>query len=177
MQRERPSFDLLIEDAGAAGCLGHIPALPGLCFRGRTPEEAEESASARIVEYVRWLVSEGLRDLTPTTETLAARLRGEESMDLHIAASERVDGAPVWESGNAAALFEHDLHTMPDNDVRAHLRFVRCVFDRVRRLISPLPASQRVERPMPDRRSIDETLEHIGNCVWWYCSRIDDDLP
>jgi hypothetical protein len=91
--------------------------------------------------------------------------------------AECVPGAPVWDSGNAAALFEHDRSPLDDVAVAAHLRFVRRVLDRIREAVVPLSASERARRPAPNRRPIDETLEHIGNCIWWYCSRIDDALP
>jgi len=166
---DRSSFDLLVEDAGTQGCLGHVPALPGLCFRARNAEEAEAIASDRIAEYAAWLRAEGLADLTPGT--------AEGSSALRVVVAEHVAGAPVWESGNAAVLFRYDLRPLDDRAIAAHLRFVRRVLDRMRDAVEPLSASDRVGRPAPDRRSIDETLEHVGNCVWWYCSRIDDDLP
>ncbi len=168
---DRSPFDLLIEDAGTQGCLGHVPALPGLCFRARTAEEAEAIASSRIVEYAAWLRAESMIDLTPETAN------AEGSSGLRIVVAEHVAGAPVWESGNAAVLFRYDLRPLDDRAVAARLRFVRRVLDRMRDAIAPLSASERARRPAPDRRSVDETLEHVGNCVWWYCSRIDDDLP
>jgi hypothetical protein len=24
---------------------------------------------------------------------------------------------------------------------------------------------------------MDEALTHVGNCIWWYASRVDDELP
>jgi len=165
---DRAPFDLLIEDAGAEGCLGHVPALPGLCFRARSAEEAEAIASDRIAEYAAWLRAEGLADLTLET--------AEGFSGLRIVVAEHVAGAPVWESGNAAVLFRTDLRPLDDRAVAARLRFVRRVLDRIRDAVVPLSASDRAKRPAPDRRSVDETLEHVGNCVWWYCSRIDDDL-
>jgi len=165
-------LDLLVEDAGSQGCLGHIPALPGLCFRAKTVTEAEANAPARIEEYLAWLRSENLTDLTRETAD-AARAGG----SARIIAAECVPGAPVWDSGNAAALFEHDLRPLDDVSVAAHLRFVRRVLDRIRAAAASLSAAERGCRPAPNRRSIDETLEHVGNCIWWYCSRIDDRLP
>ncbi len=171
------AFDLLIEDAGAEGCFGHIPALPGLCFRGESPEVVEELAAARIADYARWLSTNGLNDLTPETSFLIECLGGEAEGELRAVVAEHVNGAPVWESGNAAVLFEHDLVPLEDAAVDAHLRFVRRVLDRVHASVADLNAEERNRRPSPGRRSIDETLEHIGNCIWWYCSRIDNALP
>jgi len=167
---DRGSFDLLIEDAGTQGCLGHVPALPGLNFRADTATELEKAAPARIREYAQWLSAGGLADLTPETAEVG-------SSGLRIVVAEHLAGAPVWDSGNAAVLFQWDLRPLDDRAVAARLRFVRRVLDRMRELIAPLSSEQRSRRPAPDRRSVDETLEHVGNCVWWYCSRIDDDLP
>jgi len=181
MPRERESsylpLRLLIEDAGDLGCLGHIPALPGLCFRAERASELEEAAPDRIAEYVRWLSAEDLGDLTPGTTELIQWLQAGASSDVRVVVAERLAGAPVWESGNAAVLFDHDLQPLSDGAVAAHLCFVGRILDRMRALVDPLSLEQRARRPAPDRRSIDETLEHVGNCIWWYCSRIDDDLP
>jgi hypothetical protein len=32
-------------------------------------------------------------------------------------------------------------------------------------------------RPGRGRRSPGQTLTHLANCEWWYCSRLDDRLP
>ena len=96
---------------------------------------------------------------------------------VRILVAEHVTGAPVWESGNPAVLFVHDLSPLGEGAVTAHLRFIRRILDRIRELITPLSSEQRTRGSVPDRRSVDETLEHIGNCIWWYCSRIDDALP
>ena len=168
----RQPFDLLIEEAGESGCLAHIPTLPGFCFRAETVAEAEASAPGRIAEYVAWLRAERLTDLTADTAR-AAREGG----DVRVVIAECVRGAPVWESGNAATLFDADHLPLDDVEIVARLRFVRRVLEGIREAAAPLSASARAHRPAPNRRSIDETLEHIGNCIWWYCSRIDDDLP
>ena len=168
------TLDLLIENAGAQGCLVHVPALPGLSFRARTAAEAKAIASTRIAEYGAWLRTE---DLTGLTAETARWTRTENALDVRVAVAEHVAGGPVWESGNAAVLFERDLQPLGDGAVAAHLRFVRRVLDRMRERVEPLSASDRARRPRPNRRSVDETLEHIGNCVWWYDSRLDDALP
>ena len=102
------AFDLLAEDAGSRGCLGHIPALPGLCFRAETAAELERIALARIVEYARWLLAEDLADLTPDTEALVSRVRSGDTTGVHVVEMERLAGSPVWISGNPAVLFQHD---------------------------------------------------------------------
>ncbi len=171
-----PSFDLLVEDAGTQGCLGHIPALPGLCFRAGTVAELMNTALARIGEYAGWLSAEGLSDLTPKTVEVSRRVLAGEPSGIQIVIAEHLAGAPVWESGNPAVLFERDLQPLDDGTVDSHLRFVRRVLGEMRELVAPLSPAGRARKPSADRRSVDETLTHIGNCIWWYCSRIDDEL-
>ena len=166
-----PCVDLLIEDAGDAGCLAHVPTLPGLCFRAKTVAAAEAAASSRIANYIAWLEAEDLTDLTARTAEVV------QTGEARSVLVEHRPGAPVWESGNAAVLFSRDLRALEDDIVRAHLRFVRRVLDRMRDAVAAVPPDERARRPAPGRRSIDEMLEHVGNCIWWYCSRIDDELP
>jgi hypothetical protein len=90
--------------------------------------------------------------------------------------AEHLSGAPVWESGNAAVLFEWDRRSLGDSEDLAHLRFVERTLKEMRATTSALSIDRRRERPAPNRRSVDETLDHVGNCIWWYCSRIDDGL-
>ena len=170
---DRASLDLLIEDAGAEGCLAHIPSLPGLCFRASHPEDAKAAAPSRIAQYMAWLRAEALSDLTAEATQCAGI---EDGCQVRVVIAEHVAGAPVWKSGNAAVLFERDLSPLDDAVVRAHLRFTRRVLDRIREVALRFSEAQRRARPAPDRRSVDETLEHVGNCIWWYCSRIDDEL-
>jgi len=170
-----PPFDLLVEDAGALGCLGHIPTLPGLCFRAETVADVESLAPVRIREYADWLAENGLGDLTPEVGHLASRGRAASSVRIVIA--EHVAGAAVWKSGNPAVLFQHDLRSLDDDGVIAHLRFTRRALDEMREIVERLSDEKRAWKPDPARRSVDETIEHVGNCIWWYCSRIDDELP
>lgn len=174
---EFPAFHLLVEDVGSQGCLGHVPALPGLCFRVEDSSELEGTALARISEYARWLLAEDLADITPDTEALVSRVRSGDTTGVRVVETERLAGAPVWISGNPAVLFQFDLRPLGNDAVAAHLCLTRRVLEQMRKLVAPLSAAQRARRPAADRRSIDETLTHLGNCVWWYCSRIDDDLP
>jgi len=172
-----PVCDLLIEDAGERGRLVHVPDLPGLSFRLSATDRLEEIAPVRIREYVRWPRAEELTDLTPRAKELVQRHLGPERADVRTRVSERADGAPVWESGNPAVLFACDRRPLDDATVVAHIRFARRVLDCVRNLVLSDSSLDRSRRPAPGRRSVDETLTHIGNCVWWYCSRIDDALP
>jgi hypothetical protein len=171
------SLPLLLELAPGHGCLAHIPVLPGLCFRADDLSALQTIASEQIALYGRWLLEQDAADLTPEVATLARRLRTGSLSGVQILETERCTGSPVWLSGNPAVLFQHDRQPVSNAAVAAHMRFMRLVLTSVRRLVTPLSASQCAWKPAPRQRSIDDTLTHIGNCLWWYCSRIDDDLP
>jgi len=174
---ELPVFDLLVEDAGNLGCLVHIPTLPGLNFRVEGASNIENVALARIPEYAHWLLVEGLEDLTSETALLTQLVQTGNLANLQVVETEHKAGAPVWISGNAAVLFQSDRRPLGDEAVVAHVRFARRVLEKMRELVAPLSAAECARAPKPGRRSVDETLTHIGNCIWWYCSRIDDELP
>ena len=172
-----PTFALLVEDAGSLGCLAHIPTLPGLNFRIQDVLEVNDAARTRISEYARWLLAEDLGDLTPETALLTQLVQTDNLAHLQVVETEHVVGSPVWESGNPAVLFQFDRRPLSDDIVASHLCFIRRVLEKMRELVTPLSPEQRTRKPGADRRSVDETLTHIGNCIWWYCSRIDDELP
>ena len=169
-------INLLVEDAGVQGCLVHIPTLPGLSFRIENVLEVKDAARTRISEYARWLLAEDLGDLTPETAFLMQLVQTGGLAHHQLAETEHLTGATVWISGNPAVLFQFDRHPLGDDVVVSHLHFVRRVLEKMRESVTPLSPEQCVQRPEPDRRSVNETLTHIGNCVWWYCSRIDDEL-
>ncbi len=168
---------LYIETTPTGEGMIHVPDLPGCCVRCSTLDDVLQSARQGVATYLDWLVPSGLRSLTPATEGLISTLRDASDAWMPMAEIERRPGAPLWKSGNPAALFTWDLQCLPDETVDGCFRFVRAVLDDLESHLA-LPAAQSdPRRPAPERRSIGETLEHIGNCIWWYASRIDDDLP
>ncbi len=167
------SLDLYVEVAESGACMAHIPSLPGFCFCTKVNQDLEPEARRHLERYTAWLEDRSCVDLTPSTAEIARS--ASEAVPIREVA--RVNGAPVWESGNAAALFSVDHRVMSDDEVRATFRFVRLVLDDIRFLVEPLPSDRRELQPSPTRRSLHETLQHIGNCIWWYASRIDDTLP
>jgi predicted RNase H-like HicB family nuclease len=172
-----PPFNLLVEVAPGEGCFAHIPALPGLCFRANDPEEAGRIAPGQIANYSQWLLDEELVDLNSEVEALVRGAHIQNFTGIRVVETERREGSPLWISGNPAALFDHDRHLLEDLAVSAHLRFARQVVKRIRAMVDVMPPDQREQKPTAEDRSMDETLTHIGNCVWWYCARIDDELP
>jgi hypothetical protein len=173
---ERP-LDLFVEVAPGGAAMGHLPRLPGLTFRAGDAEQLGRVARAKAIDYLRWLAGEHLTDLNATTAELEKLVRAGYGEEIRIAERERVPGAPLWISGQPAALFLGDRYALTDDEIAAHLRFMRQVIRRMRLAVAGLAPAERAWKPAPDRRSLDETLTHVGDCIWWYCSRLDDELP
>jgi hypothetical protein len=148
-----------------------------LCFYAPDPEGLERLALGQIEEYAQWLMAEGLVDLNPEAAEIVRRAHIGDFSGIQVVEVERVEGAPLWISGNAAVLFDHDRQPLDGPTIAAHLRFIRQVVKRIRAMVTVLSPDRCEQKPSAGYRSVNETLTHIGNCVWWYCSRIDDDLP
>jgi predicted RNase H-like HicB family nuclease len=171
------TLDLLVEVAPGEGCLAHIPALPGLCFRANDPEEAQRIASGQIADYVEWLSSRGIPITVSASYALLRRASIRDFIGVRVVEMERRVGSPVWVSGNPAVLFDYDRHALCNRVVDSHLRFARSIAKHIRAKATRLYPEQRDRKPAANRRSVNEMLTHIGDCVWWYCSRIDNELP
>jgi hypothetical protein len=167
---------LLIESTPNGAAAGHVPALPGLCFRAGDKEQLIRVGGAKVVEYLRWLEGEKLADLTPLAQELVKLVAAGFGDEIEVRVREAVAGAPLWFSGEPAALFVDDRYALTDEEVAATFRFARQVVRRMRVLTAGLADRQRVWKPAPDRRSLDETLVHLADSAWWFCSRIDDTL-
>jgi len=168
---------LLYTEVAEDGCLGHIPALPGFSLRAANPDLLPTVLLPRIDHYAGWLLAHKLTDVSPQATEVALARQADRLRELQIVEAERIAGAPVWLSGSPATLFASDRQPLSDADVQGHLRFALCAVEQMRLAVGGLAPEARQARPAPDRRSLDETLSHVGNCIWWYCSRIDDDLP
>lgn len=170
-------LDLHVEVAPGGAAMGHVPRLPGLAFRAGDTEQLGRVARAKVSEYLRWLASEHLADLNTTTAELEKLERTGHGDLIRVAEREQVAGAPLWISGQPAALFRIDRYALEDEEVAAQLRFTRQVLRRMRLAVAGLAPAERAWKPAPDRRSLDETMAHVGDCIWWYASRLDDALP
>ena len=171
------SFDLLVEVAPNGACLGHIPSLPGLSFRAEDTSQLLGVASGKVVDYARWLVEQNLSDLNARASDVVRLVCSGRESEIQIIERERKEGARPWVSGNPAALFRSDRSALTDGEVLSRMLFLRRVVNRMRSLVVKFSPTERTWKPAPEGRSLNETLTHIGNCVWWYCSRIDDSLP
>jgi hypothetical protein len=175
-QLKLPLLDLLVEIAPGEGCFGHIPSLPGLCYRANDKRALVGTASNQIRKYIEWMIRENLANLNPVIASLSERVSLIPSLYINLVEREIREGAPLWVSGNPAVLFDYDLHPMDNDTLLAYLDFTQQVLKGIAEIVKALPQSERTKKPSMKQRSIDEMLTHIGNCIWWYCSRIDDEL-
>ncbi len=142
--------------------VGHELDLPGCHFRGESRADIVARAPSEVGRYLGWCRQHGLAAPGPGTEVRVV---------------ESLAGSPLWESGYPAALFQKDRVPLEDDQLRMHFRVVRAACADITRAVTGLDAAQLQVKPAPDRRSLEETLTHIGNCMWWYCSRLSDELP
>lgn len=170
-------LDLYVEVAPGGAAMGHVPRLPGLAFRAGDAEQLARVAAAKVREYLRWLDAERIADLNATAAELEKLERTGHGDLIRITEREQVAGAALWITDQPAALFLVDRYALDDEDVAAHIRLTRQVLRRMRLAVAGLAPAERAWKPAPDRRSLDETLTHVGDCTWWYASRIDDALP
>lgn len=86
-------------------------------------------------------------------------------------------GGPVGASGSPMAIFARDRAPVQAADVGEAFDVAARAWADIVRLVDGLSPAERSVPPSAGRRTIEGTLEHLGNCFWWYCSRIDDGLP
>ncbi len=146
------------------GLAAHVPAAPGLIAFGRDERRALQDLSQAARLYARTLARHHFEPAFSGGRRawrVAARLAGQ----------------PFWRSGHAAALLPTDRAAPSDGRIRRVLRIVRAFRREHLDHLEALGDRAYRRRPGPGRRSPRETLHHLANCEWWYCSRLNDRLP
>jgi hypothetical protein len=156
------SLELYVEVAPGGDALVHAPSLPGFSVKVGRGASRERRLRADLSAYARWAASHGLAPAPREADWREV---------------ETVAGAPVWVSGNAAALFSVDRRPLSDREVMAHLDVVAAALSDMAEAVAGLSLRERSRGRRTGGRSIDEAFTHVGNCIWWYASRIDDKLP
>jgi hypothetical protein len=162
------SLELYVEVAPGGDALVHAPSLPGFSVKVGRGASRERRLRADLSVYARWAASHGLGSALRA----ASALREADWREV-----ETVAGAPVWISGNAAVLFSVDRRPLSNREVMAHLDVVAAALSDMAEAVAGLSLEERARGRRTGGRSINETLTHVGNCIWWYASRIDDKLP
>lgn len=172
------ALDLMVEFTPGDGAMAHVPDLPGLSFRPAGAADAGAAAwgaaalagaPAAARAHLAWLRAR--HGPLPPEDVMQAV----GAMRFRLA--EVQEGAPLWSSGNAAALFVRDHDVLDDASVDAHLRVAELALVEIRSLVATVARKRLAWRPAAGRRSLAETLEHLGNVAWWYAARLDDDRP
>jgi hypothetical protein len=158
-------IDLLVErSAGGGPWMAHWVGGAGCCWVDGDHDTLIRRAAAEAGRYTEWR-----RAWQPGFGPPAGAVRIIEEL--------QTAGGPVGSSGSPMALFARDCaqvaisHVIEAFDVADH------AWADIERRIARLGPTRRSTAPSAGKRSIEETLEHLGNCFWWYCSRIDDGLP
>jgi predicted RNase H-like HicB family nuclease len=146
--------------------MGHWPRLPGCCWIRPTHAACLAAAMNEILAWVAFL------DEQPAPDSGLPRPAGDDTAQ---AAEERTGQAGVvGESGAAMALFDIDGHPPGLNTLWPVVMTTAAAITALAGTVEP---GNWNSRPHPNRRSLDDVFRHLGNCLWWYCSRLDDTLP
>jgi hypothetical protein len=175
MKKQRPfMLNAYIENAPGGGGVAHIPILPGLSFRFPRRDEVLLQAIREGSAYVRWLRGRGILE----TLGIAGHEPSPDWPELCRAVIvEEVDGRTPWISGNPSALFQCDIYGPMDDRIQRHFLLARSAMEEILSRLAFIPEEE-WDRPMGEgKRTPRAMLTHLGNVVWWLCSRIDDDLP
>lgn len=144
--------------------MAHWVGSPGCCWIDSDRDSLLRRAASEAGRYAAWRISWQPGFSPPSG---AGRVLEEA----------RTAGGPVGASGSPMAIFAHDRAPVlsavagESFDVAVH------AWTDIVRLIGGLNPAERSVPPSAGRRTIEQTLEHLGNCFWWYCSRIDEGLP
>jgi hypothetical protein len=158
-------IDLLVErSAGSGPWMAHWVGGPGCCWIESNHDTLIRRAAAEAGRYAEW------------------RRAWQQAFGLPTGAARVVEevqtaGGPVGVSGSPMALFARDRAPVAIPNVLESFDVADQAWIDIKRLIASLSTAQRSSPPSVAKRTIEETLEHLGNCFWWYCSRIDDELP
>ncbi len=140
----------------------HVVELPGCFTRGETREEVLGTLTDAIEDHVAFLVAKGC----PVDTTIH---------DFRVV--EEIHGIPeLGERGGAVALFASDMVPVGEKEFNHFLNQMRWNREELLVIIKPLSENERNARPLPDKWTIGETLQHIANAEEWYISRLGAEI-
>lgn len=158
-------IDLLVERSSGGGpWMAHWVGGPGCCWIEADRDALLGRAAAEAGRYAAWRISWQPGFFPP-------------SGVVRVLEEEFTAGGPVGASGSPMALFARDRVSVRTSDAGEALDVAAHAWADIVRLIGSLSPDERSIQPSAGKRTIEETLEHVGNCFWWYCSRIDEELP
>jgi uncharacterized damage-inducible protein DinB/predicted RNase H-like HicB family nuclease len=137
--------------------MAHVMDLPGCISKGKSLEEALKNLSEEIQEYYSWLSRHGLSAGAFSLEW--------EMMEVQ-------EGVAPFESGDAAALFQLDLHPPEDEELEEYIRRMEASRKDLLDLVSGLSEEELKKDRGPGKRTIEKILWHIAHAEEWYISRL-----
>jgi hypothetical protein len=171
-KRPRPFLiRIYLEHAPSGGGVAHLPGLPGDSFRFHNRDEILLRAIEECTAYFRWLKAKNI--LAP----LALAAPEEQPALSRATVVEEQAGREIWESGTAAVMFECDLGLVDDEWIRRHFIVIQTALEDLVSRALAVPQEEWDTPAEPGKRTLREQLIHVGNAVWWYCSRVDDTVP
>lgn len=139
----------------------HVAELPGCFTRGETREEVLHALPQEIDRHLSFLREKG-RPSPETTKFLV---------------SQEIHGiTELGEAGGAVALFDTDERPVSKKDLDVFLESMQWNREELLRVVRPLPEKARDARPIHDKWTINETLNHVANAEEWYISRLGEDI-
>jgi hypothetical protein len=158
-------IDLLVErSAKGEPWMAHWVGGTGCCWIEKDRDALIRQAATETTRYALWRTAWEPEFSLPSGEA-------------KVLEEIQTTGGPVGISGSPMAIFTRDRVPVASQDVLEAFAVADHIWDDIKKWIARLSPVQRKSPPFPGKRSIEETLEHLGNCFWWYCSRIDDELP
>ena len=158
-------IDLLVERSAKGGpWMAHWVDGIGCCWIDRDWDALAHRAKAEAGRYAAW-------------RSAWQRGFGLPSGEARVVETVQTGGGPVGVSGSPMAICAGDRAPAAITNVIEAFEVADHAWIELERLIARLTPARRSIPPSTGKRTIEETLEHLGNCFWWYCSRIDDDLP
>ncbi len=174
MKRPRPfMIRIYVEKSPGDEGVAHLPTLPGASFRFRNRDEILLHAIKECTAYIRWVKSRNI--------LASVGLTGPEIIDqpalCRATVVEELSGHPIWESGMASTIFESDIGPVDDIKIRRHFVVIQTALEDIVMQASAVPVEQWDTAQEEGARTLRQQLVHIGNAIWWFCSRLDDALP
>jgi hypothetical protein len=157
------NIGIFLERGPEGPWMGHLAGLAGCCWIRDSREACIAASQSERLRFAAFLAERGIDTGFECGESASVECLEE----VHTL------GGAVGESGSAMALFASDADTVY---ISVYWPRVLCLAESIVETASSIDVSRWAIRPVPGRRSLEEVFEHLGNCVWWYCSRIDDAL-
>lgn len=154
-------IEIQLEQGPRGMCMGHWAGSWGCCWLGNTSREVVNNSKKEVEKFIRFR-----KKWDPGIEI-------PEPGEIKVAEFVRNSAGEVGASGAPMALFSSDKNELSKRNVEEAFTVTGYIRQEIENRVEGLSKEEFEFQPNSNRRSLQETLQHIGNTVWWYCSRID----